>query len=42
MAAQKEGWKKFGAKLGFKNKEQPSKRPAPTSSDPHNRHSNPL
>lgn len=42
MAAQKEGWKKFGAKLGFKNKEQPPKRPAPTSSDPHNRHSNPL
>lgn len=41
MAAQKEGWKKFGAKLGFK-KEQSAKRPAPTSSDSASRHSNPL
>jgi hypothetical protein len=42
MAAQKEGWKKFGAKLGLHRKDQPTKRPAPTSSDPTNRHSNPL
>lgn len=42
MAAQKEGWKKFGAKLGLHRKDQPSKRSAPTSSDLANRHSNPL
>jgi hypothetical protein len=40
MAAQKEGWKKFGAKLGLHRKDQPTnKRPAPTSSDPTNRQS---